>query len=132
MSKKEKIVSTFNKQIIQFAKSLSEKFEEESYLKKGYYALEALEMIVPSKIIELFIHFFSRFKENALSRDINRLKDNTMKQGLVELFGKLSDEEYDVGDEIQVKWNLFDQDERENVWNYLKLFYQLSDMYKGC
>jgi len=132
MSKKEKIVSTFNKQIIQFAKSLSEKFEDESYLKKGYYALEALEMIVPSKIIELFIHFFSRFKENALSRDINRLKDNTMKQGLVELFGKLSDEEYDVGDEIQVKWNLFDQDERENVWNYLKLFYQLSDMYKGC
>ena len=80
MSKKEKIVSTFNKQIIQFAKSLSEKFEDESYLKKGYYALEALEMIVPSKIIELFIHFFSRFKENALSRDINRLKDNTMKQ----------------------------------------------------
>ena len=131
--KRDKISTAFNKQLIVFCKQLSEKFPEESYLQKAYLAIEALDMLFPKKVIDLFITYFYPFKKFALSRDINSFKDDSLKKGLLELFGKLSDDEdWTVGEEIDGKWKQLDEDERDNVWTFLKLFIDLCDAYKSA
>jgi len=128
--KRDKISVSFNKNLIAFCKSLHEKFHEEDYLRKGYLAVEALDMVYPKKIIELFMTYFYPFKEFALSRNIDKFKDESLKKGLLNLFGKLSDDEdWTVGEEIDRLWVHFDQDEQEHVWTFLKLFINLCDMY---
>lgn len=120
------ILKTFNEQLSNFAQVLVDRFPQKE-LRAALTGIDTLKSVNPKKNIELFVMYAYKYREIVMNRDEQAL----LNTNFVSEQNKLSNEEnaVDIMNNLRQNWSSLDEDEKGNLWAYLKVLMTLSDRY---
>ena len=121
-----KITSVFSVQTINLMKTLSKRFPHDKDIQLGLSALEKLKMINKKKIIEIFVLYCYKFREDVMNKNQNFFLTRDF---ISEDLDEGTDKEYGMQLMLNLKkhWSELDENERESIWKYLQVLMTLSD-----
>jgi hypothetical protein len=121
-----KITSVFSVQTINLMKTLSKRFPNDKDIQLGLSALEKLKMINKKKIIEIFVLYCYKFREDVMTKNHNFFLNRDF---ISEDLEENGDKEYGMQLMVNLKkhWSELDENEKESIWKYLQVLMSLSD-----
>ena len=118
----------FNNQLYNLAKVLVNRFPTNKDLKLGLTGIETLKQCNPKKNIEMFTIYGYKYRTNILSED----EDFFLNEDLISSnfdSNQVDQDSFDLMKTLKENWNLLENNEKKNIWKYLKVLVKLNEKY---
>ena len=119
-------IKIFNTQIFNFAKVLVNRFPDDKELKLGLTGIETLSKVNPKKNIEIFTIYVYKYRERIMNKDEKFILDTDF---ITENPDLNSNGASDIMQRLKLNWEELSEDDKENIWKYLKVLITLTDKY---
>lgn len=116
-------LSKFNEQVLNFLNELSSLFPEDKVLKNLYHSVEFMKKANPREIMNQFKNYIYPYKEQILKCDQSFFLNNEFSDSVVQSSS--------ISEMLRIKtiWNSgrLNDDDKDCIWNYFKVFIYLID-----
>ena len=118
-------LTTFNTQLVDFSRELSEMFPQDTDIKWTHNMISLLKRTNPRKLYEIYIRYFTQYREKILARDEEFFTTHNFK----EIGEQTNQQEYSQVwvRQLRQHWGNMSENSRNVAWLRMEILFKISD-----
>ena len=118
-------LTTFNTQLVDFSKELSEMFPQDTDIKWTHNMISLLKRTNPRKLYEVYVQYFTQYRKKILARDedfftthdFDEIGEQTNKQEYSQIWVR----------QLRQHWGNMSENSRNVAWLRMEILFKISD-----
>lgn len=119
-------IKTFNNQIYNLINTMSNRFPKDRDIKLAVTVIETLKATNPKKSLDIFLIYGYKYRDRIMKQEEEFFLEKEYGDNSKEVSKKFS---VDIIQNLKDNWGELDENERSNIWKYLKVLIKLTDKY---